>query len=284
MKIPVGVQTISAYPFRHGNLVVQVLGKNDAVLDNDTDWKDVVNNPQDNHPQYIELDRHARTIGASKIVWPKAVHGREISSSQHLKPITAPKNPQGSFLPVLRRRSFGESTDGAEGKADGAIIGPGEVYALASADCPLVALNDPETRTMVAVHFSRETGVDKDILGTALERFTDQQRQRLVAVITLGIAPEHFDHPWDHHRFGDMNRERSLYLLFKFGDGALVGPAKYGCINLRWIAAARLISEGVKPYNIYADGLDTYGDPDYWSHKRGDVGRNLVLAGNTDLT
>lgn len=261
-----GIRTIDSYPFRMNGLVVQVLGK-------PMDWKAVLGSTGDGFGVLADEGNKLGIEGEVQIVCPVPEHRTRITSSRELEVLRIKKGRA-----ALRRGS----------KADGAIIHNGEVYALASADCPTVSLHDADSAlpTAVAVHFSRESGVVGDILERALRFFSPTIRGRVVGTISLGIQVENFQHRWDDPRHGKANKEMTERLVRDYGEDSVSKDHSLGGINLQYIAAMKLIRAGLRPENIYVDKIDTYSDPRFWSHrasnepgvKKGDVGRNLVLV------
>lgn len=267
VRIPLGVSLIHEYPFKIGSLVIGVYGTSH-------NWRDVIRNLH-NAEMYEVLHEKIYNLGEpgeKTMVCPKPVHKTDITSSKKMRILTVREDQ----FPIYR---------GAE--ADGAEIEKGEVYALASGDCPTVAIHDKRTLKTTALHFNRENGVDNTILQGALRRFADSNKEDLVATISCGIGPKHFSHSWDHERFGNKNQERTTRVLAEYGYGAIAYPIESGGLNLRFIASKILSRFGIASKNIFVDQIDTYTDPQFWSHrasmdpassKYGLDGRNLVLV------
>lgn len=268
-----GVNTIQRYPFSPTpGLVVNVLGK--QIEGRLVDWRWVVSQVGSD---FKGLAHEVYRLGKScekVIVCPIPEHGNEITSSKHLKVFKAQKGQAALYR--------GRNADGAE-------IQPGEVYALASADCPTVAIHDPLSSRTIVCHFSRQTGVEGNILEIALSKFAESNREELVATVSLGISAENFEHDWLHGDYGTKNKEVTWELIQKYGRHAVSEDITRGGINLRYIAIAQLLKGGIPAQNIYADTIDTFSDPAYWSHrashteasnKFGDKGRNMVLVAN----
>lgn len=265
------INEIQRYPFRVEGLLVDILGK-------PTDWLWIVKQVGDD---FEKLAAHVHRLGGEgekKIVCPVPVHGTEITSSKNLEVLRASKGQAALYRGK---------------KADGAEIKPGEVYALASADCPTVAIHDPQSTHTLVCHFSRQSGVLGDILEKALKQFDWTSRSRLVATVSLGISPENFHHSWEDPKYGPENKALTESLINQFGAHAVSYNPTRGGINLRHIAIEKLIRRGLREENIYADRLDTFSDPAYWSHrashtpessKFGDKGRNMVLVANLENT
>lgn len=269
IAIPSGVQVIEKYPFRVGDMIVDILGK-------PQDWREVLHNLH-NAKMYEILADHVfqlGEIGEKKIVCPKPEHKTEITSSKELRVFSVARNQVAIYR--------GKNADGAE-------IDGGEVYALASGDCPNLGIHDPLTGATVALHFNRENGLDNDILEKALQRFPKNRRSEMIATISLGIGPENFRHEQDNLTHGEKNKERNHKLISDYGGKALSPPLNLGKINLRYIAAKKLLRAGFQPENIYVDKIDTYSDSRFWSHRASqdpespkyqEQGRNLVLVAN----
>jgi len=261
------VSTIHQYPFRVHELVVDILGK-------PTDWLWVVKQVGED---FEKLANHVYRLGRKeekKIVCPVPIHGAEITSSKNLEVLKVSKGQAALY----RGR-----------KADGAEILLGEVFALASADCPSVAIHDPQSKLTLVCHFSRQSGLEGGILEKALSHFDETSRIHLVATVSLGIDPENFHHSWEDPTYGTENKKLIQKLARIFGPNAVSKDPSQGGINLRYIAIEKLIRGGLREGNIYTDTIDTFSDPAYWSHrasntdssnKFGDQGRNLVLVAN----
>jgi hypothetical protein len=265
-KLHSKINVIEEYPFRIHWLIVDVLGK-------PTNWKSVLASVGEDFDVLADHIQKLRDGGERQIVCPVPEHKTEITSSKELH--------------VLRARK-GQAALYRGHKADGALIKQGEVYALASADCPTVSLHDPRSAlsTVVAVHFSRQSGVVGDILERALTYFSQTIRNRLIATVSLGIDVQHFDHRWDDPLRGATNETLTKRLIKEFGEDSVSRDQTLGGIDLKFIAVQKLLRAGVLPSNIFVDKIDTYTDPRFWSHrasnkpgkKAGDIGRNLVLV------
>lgn len=269
IALPEQVKTIKKYPFSFAHLVIDVLGK-------PTDWREILVNLQVKE-EFEKLASHVYNLGSrgkKQIVCPRPVHGTELTSSKELRVFSVSRDQ----VAIYRGK-----------EADGAEISSGEVYALASADCLTITLHEPFVGPVVALHFSRESGVIGNILEHALARFSKEARKQLIATMTLGIHPDNFLHRWDHPTLGEKNEKLIKRVQSEFGEGAVSSNKRLGGLNLRYIAAKKLMRQGVSPSNIYVDQLDTYSDARYWSNrassvphsgKFGETGRNMVLVLN----
>ncbi|MEX0909894.1 MAG: hypothetical protein WDZ75_01230 [Candidatus Paceibacterota bacterium] len=217
-----GIKTIHTYPFNKNGLVVEIWGKpidGRAIIQNGGDYRGL-------------LARHVFKLGKEgpkRIISPVPEHKDNITSSKELKILSAQEGQA-----VLYRGNY----------ADGAIVNRGEVYALASADCPTVSIHDPCLGTTIVVHFSRESGVVRDILKKALTHFSPTIRSRVVATISLGIHTENFQHRWDDPQYGEANRKLIDNLIDVFGENSVSEDPRQGGINLRFIAAETLLRAG----------------------------------------
>jgi hypothetical protein len=154
-----------------------------------------------------------------------------------------------------------------------------------------VAIHDPQGKLTLVCHFSRQSGVQGDILEKALTHFEWTRRAHLVATVSLGINPANFHHSWIDPEYGPANKMLTQKLVSLFGPRSVSSDPTQGGINLRFIAIEKLIRGGLFERNIYADTLDTFSNPTYWSHrashtaessKFGDQGRNMVLVANLE--
>jgi copper oxidase (laccase) domain-containing protein len=184
---------------------------------------------------------------------------------------------------------------------------PGEACLIKSADCPTIVVWNPEAdwkrRKVVVAHGARNSLVDmmhvrgfsqgerehKSVITPVIGQFDKSERPKLMVYIALGIGAQYFDHPFDHDTYGFQNEVMIKHILEKFGPMCVEKPIKKGMLNLRALIRAQCMQEGVLSANIIADRHDTFSErrqmwsrtSQWWSHKRGDSGRNAVLVVHT---
>ncbi len=259
------IKKIERYPFylptASGHVLIEVAGK-------PLDRRDL-----QNKEVFQELSEHLEKLGVERALNPRPVHGNCISSRELLEESKGDerlRTVSRSRIPILR---------GLE--ADGVQVGQGEAYLLFSADCLTVTVVHSRTSLVMAAHFSRESGLKKNILHDVFESFSEYNREELSVVLSLGIAPAFFRHPFDHPVHGPHNKELVTDLVWRYGSGAVNGQLKEGGLDLRFLAVQKLVQEyGVLPERIWSDTIDTYGDNRFWSHRRGDRARNRVTVAN----
>ncbi len=156
--------------------------------------------------------------------------------------------------------------------ADGVILPPLSAFFMFPADCVLINVVDMASQKVVASHGPREA-LRKNLVEAIMKKFSDSKKKDLRVMVCFGIQPENFDHPFDHPRFGDHNREM-IEEIFNKWPRAIVGDKTKGKIWLHMLAAEQFIAHGVSAKNIYFDNLDTYsarrpnGEYAQWSARR----------------
>lgn len=254
---------VEKYPFSlptaSGHVLIDVAGK---PLDR--------RNLQDKDV-FKELSEHLEKLGIGHALNPRPVHGNIISSRRFLERSKSQLQTISlSRIPILR---------GLE--ADGVLVGQGEAYLLFSADCLTITIVHSTTSLVMAAHFSRESGLRKNILQNVFEKFSRHNPEELSVVLSLGIAPAFFNHSFDHPNYGPHNKELVTDLVRRYGKDVVSGQPEEGCLDLRFLAVQKLVREyGVLPERIWSDTIDTYGDDRFWSYRRGDKERNRVTVAN----
>ncbi len=83
----------------------------------------------------------------------------------------------------------------------------------------------------------------------------------LKTFIGCGIAPQWFDHPWNHPQHGSRNKEITERLITQYGRHVIYGPLENGCIDLKALWFSQLATtKKVNPLNMGTDKIDTYSD------------------------
>jgi len=171
--------------------------------------------------------------------------------------------------------------------ADGVKLPPRSAFFIASADCPTLVLQSPEGE-FVATHAGRKSLVDDEndeggVVFSALNLFSGNASQTYASVF-CGISAEHFNHPIEHSQYGNKNRKLIAYICKRWGRECFGKDLTEGNLNLFELISAQLKKAGVSTGHIWHDGACTYKDiqyslnPMWWSHRRGDVGRNGILV------
>lgn len=202
--------------------------------------------------------------------------------------------------------------------ADGVRLSvPGDAYALASADCAMTVVYDPQNHQLVAMHCGRDALIDRGrLLETPLPRSYESviyygiERLRetgqavfgpsLKAFIGAAIGPDSFMHPTDETILKDgqpfpnpwarVNQKLLIYLKTRYYDRALPNMQSFvrdiytGKIDLVKLIQTQLVESGVQLKNVQWDGHDTAIDVDqdgnflFHSNRRDKNKRNLVLV------
>ncbi len=259
------VRKIKEYPFSlptaSGHVLIDLAGK-------PLDRRDL-----QNKAVFQELSGYLEGLRVRHALNPRPVHGDSISSRELLEGSKGKKQLRTisrSRIPILR---------GLE--ADGVRVDQGEAYLLFSADCLTVTVVHSTTSLVMAAHFSRESGLKKDILHGVFEKFSEYDREELMVVLSLGIAPDFFRHPFDHPTYGPRNKELVTGLVLRYGKGTVNGRLEEGGLDLRFLAIQKLVWEhGVLPERIWSDRIDTFTDDGFWSYRGGDRARNRVTVAN----
>ena len=167
--------------------------------------------------------------------------------------------------------------------ADGVMLDPGMAVAMVTGDCPTI--------TLIARHL---VGVIHGGLASLLPqpfRLGDSVVDRMMklvpkewhgeakVLVSCHIGPEHFVYPMNHLEFGKINQERRDFILHEYSRfaPAILPDPRANHINIFQLIAAQFWGYGIR--KIQDDGIDTAaGDSGFWSHTRGDSGRNCVIV------
>ncbi|MBI2108868.1 MAG: laccase domain-containing protein [Parcubacteria group bacterium] len=179
--------------------------------------------------------------------------------------------------------------------ADGVLIPSQSAFFIAPADCPTLVLQSSEGK-MVATHAGRNCLLDDGLLsgntthpgvesvvyeGLKLLRCNPQ---KIYASIFCGIGEQYFIHPIEGTPHQDKNEQLIKYVCKRWGRKCFGPNLPEGQLNLFELISMQLREAGVQEKNIWHDGACTYSDliskdkPMWWSHRRGDKGRNGVLV------
>ena len=173
---------------------------------------------------------------------------------------------------------------------DGVILSTGQCAYILSGDCPtliLSGINKWGKRTVFMIHCSRENlivGMNISILSN-LKAYTEMYKEDLHAYMVLGISGTQFIHDRNDSIYGEKNSK--LHKKIKHIPHA---SSNNGGINLIAIIKHQLKAFDMPQEHILHDGINTYGDNGFWSHREyvekheNDSslidGRNIVLVAN----
>lgn len=170
-------------------------------------------------------------------------------------------------------------------KADGVVLHKGQSCLFCTRDCPIVLMADVETGLAIAAHAGRQSilgdfQADQGILYDMIKGFPTTAWERVMVAIVLSIAGDHFPHDPDHEDPGmrEKNRHMIRWVTKRYGAQCFTDIAK-GCLSLPALIRAQCEGLGIRPENIFHDGVDTYSSNLFYSHRRGDRdGGNLIFV------
>jgi polyphenol oxidase len=149
--------------------------------------------------------------------------------------------------------------------ADGHLTrAPGLLLAVTLADCVPLFLVAPEHRVIGLVHAGwRGTadGIVEHVIATFEARFGIEPRD-----LRIHLGPA----------IGGASYEVGPEVFDALGEPVPPGPAK---LDLRGVILERAVEAGVDPHEISRSTVDTLRDPDFFSHRGGDVGRHIAFLG-----
>jgi len=155
---------------------------------------------------------------------------------------------------------------------DGVILTrPGQSVAMTSRDCPILMLSGENF--VAGIHcgrtalqgFDMELLKDGSVIRNAFKFLFDRvgEPRNLRAVVTMGIAPEHFN----NNRYPQV----LAGIRNRWGPG-IVSDDDHGRIDLLAFIRAQLSEVfNMMTSQVEWDGLDTFSDPRLVSHRAGDV-------------
>jgi copper oxidase (laccase) domain-containing protein len=177
--------------------------------------------------------------------------------------------------------------------ADGLCLLHGDALVMPTGDCPVVILTIPGEPKAVVVHAGRKSLIGESpeglitrrgsVITHALRHFDSESRKkRMFAYVMLGIGKDSFLHNphdpvWGKRNKKLLNHIKSLY-------GAQCINEDTGAISLHEIIQVQCLQSGLVEGSVRFDGVDTYsdrlydGDFAWWSHRRGDQNRNIVIV------
>ncbi|MCI5108830.1 MAG: laccase domain-containing protein [Candidatus Pacebacteria bacterium] len=158
---------------------------------------------------------------------------------------------------------------------------------MRTADCVTLLLWHESSDTVVVGHCSRDSLISREevqgrirtrshssVINGMMERFRHISRTGIHALLICGINGRNFVHNTKDRAHGVYNH-RMFQFLHKncWDNGNMLG----GCLSLHGVIQDQLREYGVPAENIKVDDSDTFSNPDLWSHKKGDMGRNGIL-------
>ena len=222
---------------------------------------------------------HAQKHGILKIFAPKVTNANKVIAREHDFKKEIVCNGVSVFHGIA---------------ADGVLIPSRSAFFIASADCPTLVLQD-SLGSIVATHAGRQCLFDpasflggrrhgfESVIDGALDLLWDDPTH-IHASVFCGIGEEHFTHPREHFAYGDVNEAMIKYVVKRWGRDCFGPDLTEGQLNLFELIKAQLKESGVPEKNIWHDGACTYSDRTssgeymWWSHRRGDRGRNGILV------
>lgn len=181
--------------------------------------------------------------------------------------------------------------------ADGVILNGRVGFFIASADCPTLVLQFDNGKT-VATHAGRECLFDRNTFNLKIKKdrgsvvfkaltVVPGNIEKVYVSIFCGIKPHYFSHWTGHSIHGKNNRDMIAHITEQWGGDCFLSGEKdrsLGKLDLVRLICAQLKEAGVPEKHIWHDGSCTFSDvvahgvPLWWSHRRGDEGRNGVLV------
>ncbi len=177
--------------------------------------------------------------------------------------------------------------------AEGVEIKPGEAFAVNLADCGVIVLHDTKSGRVWGAHAGRDSLWDRahvlegkpkrkfeSIVHSLLAPFPFNEREHLEVFIGFGIHAENFSHPWNDASHGKDNEKMCCHftdtLGWNFGESD--EEKQKGKLDISRIAACQFFDmEEVYNVKIFSD-IDPYTDARFWSNRRGEKERNLILV------
>lgn len=181
-------------------------------------------------------------------------------------------------------------------KADGIVLDRGQMAVFATGDCPVVVMHVPQKDFVVAAHAGRQSllgdvtkpvgqGLSQSVIFDMARRFSFNELRSVEVAIVLSIAGEHFEHDPNHpeEKYRQVNGYMIDFVSKIYGDDCFVDKGR-GSLSLVRLIKAQCKMIGVNLKNVASDKIDTFstklpdGTSAFWSNRRGDSGRNIVLV------
>lgn len=162
---------------------------------------------------------------------------------------------------------------------------------MRSGDCPTIVMVHKQSGTVCVGHGSRESLISREevneerrtreyssVVEAMMKRFRNLSAAQIEVHIICGIAAQNFAHPTESGDHYIYNTKMVDFIQSKGWRSALVGDPAEGFLSLPGLIEDQLLMFGILPRNIHKDTSDTSSDPNLWSNKEGDAGRNCVLV------
>lgn len=184
-------------------------------------------------------------------------------------------------------------------QASGLVIPKGSAAMIASADCPTLVIANEETGTVALAHAGLGELEDlavirgeapnrnrPSVITQLINQFVGRSFKPIRAGIFCGIGPTHFIHHPKHETWGEKNQRLIEYFKQTYPENHrnIVGST-LGQIDLGTLIRVQLEQQGLDQSQIWQDSLDTYTNPQLWSHRKETAiekgkpdGRNLIVV------
>ncbi len=180
-------------------------------------------------------------------------------------------------------------------EAEGMVIPRGSAVSMYSADCPTIIYHDIANDILIAAHAGLASLIDRQkiIINVAsrpnesvideMMRYTKETNHYEIFVV-CGIGSQSYIYDIRDPVHGETNRKIFCYLYSLYGEDAIPRGVKMGNISLRGIIRSQFERFGINVSNIHFDNIDTYSDPNFWSHHRSfslgkkEYGQNCTLV------
>jgi copper oxidase (laccase) domain-containing protein len=177
---------------------------------------------------------------------------------------------------------------------DAVMLESGQSALIVTGDCPTLALSNIKTGEAVAAHAGRDSLLDRILIDTGtpsrpeesvvgmIMKYTGWNGSDLRGFIAAGIAPEHFSHSFNDRVHGERNKKMIEWIVDRYGNICIQGEISEGKIDMKALIRAQCGLFDISSDAIEDDGIDTFTDPRFWSHrnKGKNAGRNAVLVIN----
>jgi copper oxidase (laccase) domain-containing protein len=167
-----------------------------------------------------------------------------------------------------------------EKETEGIIVPKQSALLLTTGDCPSIIMHDSEQNIIAGAHSGLASVVDKQRLITGKKsRETEgvihdicqkfSGLNDLDVMILCGISYQNFTYSIDDPENGEVNKKLLKGLINEYGLCAVPKGLKHGGINIPYLIKIILYENGMDNLDkIVEDGIDTYTNLNYWSHRR----------------
>lgn len=179
-------------------------------------------------------------------------------------------------------------------KTEGLVIPKDSAALITTADCPTVVYHDISDDFLVVAHAGLGSVIDlkKVVTGEKsreMESVVDDLSDFIITdneyeiFIVCGISYNSYFFDPDSPVWGEKNKRILAYLTNEYGSNTVPIKSKGG-ISIQAIIKHQFIRYGIDVEKITCDGVDTYTDSRFWSHRRTSQvkeegsGRNGILV------